>query len=37
MAGQPGEFHAAGMDKSPRIPVDREQGIIDLANRMPVP
>ena len=33
---QPGEFYAAGMDKLPRIPLDREQGIIDLANRMAV-
>ena len=33
---QSGEFYAAGMDKLPRIPFDREQGIIDLANRMAV-
>ena len=33
---QPGEFYATGMDKLPRIPFDREQGIIDLANRMAV-
>ena len=33
---QPGEFYPAGMDKLPRIPVDSEQGIIDLANRMAV-
>ena len=33
---QPGEFYAAGMDKLPRKPFDREQGIIDLANRMAV-
>ena len=33
---QPGEFCAAGMDKLPRKPFDREQGIIDLANRMAV-
>ena len=31
---QPGQFYAAGMDKLPRIPFDREQGIIDLANQM---
>ena len=24
---QPVEFHAAGMDKLPRIPFDREQGL----------
>ena len=30
----PGEFYAAGMDKLPRIPFDREQEIIDLANQM---
>ena len=28
--------YAADMDKLPRIPLDREQGIIDLANRMAV-
>ena len=33
---QPGEFYAAGMEKLPRIPFDREQGIIDLANQMAV-
>ena len=33
---QPVEFYAAGMDKLPRIPFDRERGIIDLANRMAV-
>ena len=33
---QPGEFYAAGMDKLPRIPFDRKQVIIDLANRMAV-
>ena len=33
---QPGEFYAAGMDKLPRIPFDREQGIIDLAQQMAV-
>ena len=33
---QPGKFYSAGMDKLPRIPFDREQGIIDLANRMAV-
>ena len=33
---QLGEFYAAGMDKLPRIPFDREQGIIDLVNRMAV-
>ena len=33
---QPGEFYAAGMDKLPKIPFDREQGIIDLANRTTV-
>ena len=33
---QPEEFYAAGMGKLPRIPFDREQGIIDLANRMAV-
>ena len=29
---QPGEFYAAGMDRMPRKPFDREEGIIDLAN-----
>ena len=33
---QPGEFYAAGMDKLPRIPFDREQEIIALANRIAV-
>ena len=33
---EPGKFSAAGMNKLPRIPFDREQGIIDLANRMAV-
>ena len=33
---QPGVLYAAGMDKLPRIPFDREQGIIDLTNRMAV-
>ena len=33
---QPGEFYAAGMDKLPRIPFDREERIINLANRMAV-
>ena len=33
---QPGEFYAAGMNKLPRKPFDRGQGIIDLANRMAV-
>ena len=33
---QPEEFYAAGMDKLPRIPFDREQGIIDLGNRIAV-
>ena len=33
---QPGEFYAAGMDKLPRIHFDRDQGIIELANRMAV-
>ena len=33
---QLGENYAAGMDKLPRMPFDREQGIIDLANRMAV-
>ena len=31
---QPGKFSAAGMDKLPRIPFDRQQEITDLANRM---
>ena len=33
---QPREFYAAGMDKLPRIPFDREQGIINMANQMVV-
>ena len=33
---QPVEFYAANMDKLPRIPFDREQGLIDLANRMAI-
>ena len=33
---QPREFYAAGMDKLPRISFDREQVVIDLANRMAV-
>ena len=33
---QSGEFSAAGMDKLPRIPFDRKEGIIDLANQMAV-
>ena len=33
---QPGECYAAGMNKLRRIPSDREQGIVDLANRMAV-
>ena len=32
----PGEFYAAGMNKIPRIPFERERGITDLANRMAV-
>ena len=30
------EFYVAGMNKLPRIPFGREQGITDLANRMAV-
>ena len=33
---QPGEFYATGMNKLPRIPLGRERGITDLANRMVV-
>ena len=33
---QPEEFYATGMDKLARIPFNREQVIIELANRMAV-